>query len=79
MTKTEMGGVLVPNDIDEKSRLTIKEVLQSDVTNGTIEQVAHIFYGSSVLGVVDSQAMAHWLLAQRLSRRDTCWQTSPIG
>jgi hypothetical protein len=83
--------MLLPDDIDEKSRLTIKEALQSkhpcarmppptmypneetpdlsnaNVTHNKIEQVACNFSVSSGLGDVDSQAVSHWRLAQRVS------------
>jgi hypothetical protein len=76
------------DEIDEKSGLTVKEVLQSkhpaattpqpstlhpyditlefssvDIPHDTIKQVARNLSGSSGLGGVDSQAVAHWLLA----------------
>jgi hypothetical protein len=88
LTETEKGGVMMPDEIDEKSGLTVKDVLQSkhpaattpqpstlhpydvtpefssvDITHDKIEQVARNLSGSSGLGGVDSQAVAHWLLA----------------
>jgi hypothetical protein len=88
LSQAEKGGVLLPYDLDVKSGLTIKAVLQSkhpytttphkstihqyelmpdfinkEITQETVEQVAHNLSGYAGLGVVDSHAVSHWMLA----------------